>query len=59
MVFAFHGYVNDSDMMFYQNNWGKVADDENFIVVVPNGADDDGGQGRSWNAGGCSSSPTP
>ena len=27
--------------------------------MTPNGADDDGGLGRSWNAGGCSSSPTP
>ena len=46
-------------MMFYQNGWGNVADDENFIVVVPNGADDDGGEGRSWNAGGSSLGRTP
>ena len=43
LVFAFHGYVNDSDEMFYQNGWGPVSDEQNFIVVVPNGADDDGG----------------
>jgi poly(3-hydroxybutyrate) depolymerase len=56
-VFAFHGYVNTADEMFYDNGWGQVANDNDFIVVTPDGANDDGGLGQSWNAGGCSSSP--
>lgn len=27
--------------------WSEVADTGNFIVAVPNGANDDGGEGRS------------
>ena len=43
--------------MFGSNGWKELSDEKNFIVASINGADDDGGFGRSWNGGGCSSSP--
>lgn len=42
IVFAFHGYNNTADTMLQAGGWTQVADDENFIVVAPNGANDDG-----------------
>jgi len=54
VVFGFAGYDNDASTVVYDDGWQAVAEQNNFILLVLNGANDDGADGwRSFNAGGC------
>lgn len=50
VVFNYHGYDNTAARMVKYTNMGAEADQENFIVVFPQGANDGLGK-ASWNAG--------
>jgi polyhydroxybutyrate depolymerase len=53
VLYAFHGFLQNAPM-FVINGTGFVpkSDQEGFILVMPNGAQEDG-LGGSWNAGVC------
>ncbi len=68
LVLVFHAYYDSSLDMEERTGFSDMAEDENFIVVYPQGlgdinaeaAGDDGTPGwQSWNGGGCSQSPGP
>ncbi len=50
VVFNYHGYDNTAAHMARYTNMGAEADQANFIVVFPQGANDGLGK-ASWNAG--------
>ena len=49
VVFAFHGGFGSSDNIEQQSGLSIVADEENFIIVYPNGT----GTIPTWNGGEC------
>ena len=59
LVFNYHGYANTAENMVGYTHMGAVADQQNFMVVFPQGALDDASPPQpSWNAGIGDSGPT-
>jgi polyhydroxybutyrate depolymerase len=59
LVFNYHGYDNTAERMAAYTNMGAEADQQNFIVVFPQGALDSAADPKpSWNAGDGAYGPT-
>jgi polyhydroxybutyrate depolymerase len=50
VVFVFHGSGSSLEQMAYVTGWSAKSDDQNFLVIYPNGFPNDEGM-RVWNDG--------
>ena len=56
LVFSLHGWTETADGHLHYCPWNKLIKEENFVLVLPQGMDDDPNGNPSWN---CSSSVGP
>lgn len=53
VVFAFHGGGGNADIMMRTSGFNKIADEEGFLVVYPNGSGRLDDKLLTWNGGTC------
>merc|ERR1711976_25270 len=56
LIFSLHGWTETADGHLHYIPWTKLIKEENFVLVLPQGMDDDPDNAPSWN---CSSSVGP
>ena len=56
LIFNLHGWTETANGHIHYSPWAKLIKEENFVLVLPQGMDDDPSGSPSWN---CSSSVGP